>query len=153
MAYASYHVFDGEVMGFEQTGVYRDLFSDPQGSVAYHLTNFHLTSASTTYWPYGRIRSRTGSIDIPFHYIGAYGYYRDTRAFTDTIQGRYYVRARYYTPYFGQWTTVDPLWPQEPAYAYVRGNPINQVDPSGRNPALINSAGTDHGSFISAEDD
>ena len=42
----------------------------------------------------------------------------------------YYFGARYYDSNLGRFTSVDPV-PSEPAYQYVRNNPLNMIDPSG----------------------
>jgi uncharacterized protein RhaS with RHS repeats len=39
--------------------------------------------------------------------------------------------ARYYQPELGRWTQQDPSGQDANAYAYVGGNPVNFVDPSG----------------------
>lgn len=59
-------------------------------------------------------------------YAGRWGYRR-----TDLRHAEQYARRRHPSTTEGRWTTVDPLWPQESAYGYVRGNPVTLVDPSG----------------------
>jgi uncharacterized protein RhaS with RHS repeats len=39
--------------------------------------------------------------------------------------------ARYYQPELGRWTQPDPSGLDANAYAYVGGNPVNFIDPSG----------------------
>jgi RHS repeat-associated protein len=72
----------------------------------------------------------------------------------DTIPGDIhtldYMHARYYSAAMGRFTTVDPSWesadvsrPQSwNRYAYVENDPINKIDPDGRNwvGALIGGA-------------
>ncbi len=52
--------------------------------------NGNITS-ETTYWPFGEIRTQTGTNPSPFGFCGIWGYY--TQANLPT-----YVRARYYRP-------------------------------------------------------
>ena len=55
----------------------------------------------------------------------------------DTDLGLYYLRARYYNPATGRFLSRDPLSGNAkiPAtlhkYLYVRGNPVNRIDPRG----------------------
>lgn len=60
--------------------------------------------------------------------------YRYTGKERDEETGFTYHGARYYAPWLARWTAADPggmidgvNW-----YAYVRGNPVGKVDPSGR---------------------
>ena len=46
----------------------------------------------------------------------------------------YYFGARYYNPNLGKFTSTDPIKDNLP-YAYVSNNPMNLVDPDGKNPA------------------
>ena len=52
--------------------------------------------------------------------------------YLDTTSGLYYLRARWYDPATGQFTSVDALvaLTGEP-YSYAGGNPVNGSDPSG----------------------
>jgi RHS repeat-associated protein len=56
--------------------------------------------------------------------------YRYTGKERDEESGLYYHEARYYAPWFGRWTSCDPLESPNP-YDYGKENPINLVDPSG----------------------
>lgn len=58
----------------------------------------------------------------PWRYAGQY---------EDTTTGLYKMGARYYQPELGRWTQPDPSGLAGNAYAYVGGNPVNFVDPSG----------------------
>ena len=60
----------------------------------------------------------------------------------DSAVGLYYLRARYYRPATGRFWTADPYAGsvQDPPtlnkYMYRRQNPVNRVDPSGRDAIL-----------------
>ena len=59
--------------------------------------------------------------------------YRFTGKERDEESGLYYHGARYYAPWLCRWTAVDPAGMVDGPnlYAYVRGNPVRLVDPSG----------------------
>ncbi len=116
----------------------------PSGSVYYYshdalgstraLTDSSGTSQNTyTYDPYGNLTASTGSVQNNLLFTGQY---------KDSETGFYYLRARYYDPVTAQFMTVDPIVGLTgQRYAYVNGNPINNVDPSGKY-----CAGVTHGS-------
>ena len=80
------------------------------------------------YTPWGEIRNETETVDNPIKYAGEY--YDDE---LDMI----YLRARYYNPQIGRFTSLDieegkisnPL--DMNRYVYCRNNPIKYIDPSG----------------------
>lgn len=81
-----------------------------------------------TYDAYGQLTSKTGTVVTPFGYAHQY---------TDSESGLQYLRARYYDPATAQFITCDPAVAMTIApYAYVAGNPINGVDPTGLFPDL-----------------
>ncbi len=111
------------------------------------------------YWPYGEVRSRTGSTPTKFLFAGTLGYFADGLT-------RLYVRARHYLAQAARWLTADPLWPGRlpaplktvlsvaaprmrtpapPAYGYAWEAPVEYVDSSGRRP--IHSHGEDLPNF------
>ncbi len=111
------------------------------GSWYYYIYNAHgdvvglVNDAGTVvntyeYTPWGEIRSETETIDNPIKYAGEY--YDDE---LDMI----YLRARYYDPQIGRFTSHDieegeissPL--DMNRYVYCKNNPIKYVDPSGEN--------------------
>ncbi|EMS70409.1 RHS repeat-associated core domain-containing protein [Ruminiclostridium cellobioparum] len=62
---------------------------------------------------------------------------RYTGEFYDEETGLYYLRARYYDPYLGRFTTEDSYWGEDDnplslnLYTYCENDPIQYVDPSG----------------------
>ncbi len=62
---------------------------------------------------------------------------RYTGEFYDEETGLYYLRARYYDPYLGRFTTEDSYWGEDDnplslnLYTYCMNDPIQYVDPSG----------------------
>ncbi len=69
-----------------------------------------------------------GCMECRLQWCGSWGYSAIalTRKFLS-----YYVRARHYAAILGNWTSVDPLWPQEMAYGYVENRVMTDSDPSG----------------------
>ncbi|QTY26799.1 RHS repeat-associated core domain-containing protein [Flavobacterium sp. CS20] len=62
----------------------------------------------------------------------------------DEETGLYYFEARYYQPSWSVWLSVDPLaekYPSISPYAYVANNPINAIDPDGREIIWLNWGG------------
>ncbi|OUS16318.1 hypothetical protein A9Q88_07365 [Gammaproteobacteria bacterium 50_400_T64] len=85
------------------------------------------------YSAYGKILAKQEQISQPFTYVGQYGVMTEA----DNL---YYMRARYYDAELGRFISEDPIGFAGGinAYAYVGGNPIGAVDPSG----LIEWTGT-----------
>lgn len=79
--------------------------------------------ATFAYDPYGTLAASTGTITPLLGYAGEY---------TDDETGLIYLRARYYDPETGQFTTRDPLeqLTSQP-YAYANNNPLTYTDPFG----------------------
>ncbi len=102
-----------------------------------------------TYDPWGNVLSESENIDNPIKYAGEY---------YDDELGMIYLRARYYNPQIGRFTSLDieegeiasPL--DMNRYVYCRNNPIKYVDPTGKSaiatavaivgPAVIDAAAT-----------
>ncbi len=112
MPVVNYTTINGQIVCENRGGVKTLFMPDTLGNVI-ETRNMDTgaQTSSTTYWPYGEVRTQTGTNPSPFGFCGVWGYY--TQAGQPT-----YVRARYYRPNLGRWQTVDPLWPWEAAYSY-----------------------------------
>ena len=92
-----------------------------------------LTDASeaiTDTWVYdawGNVLAHAGMTIFPLQFVGMVGYYFDPDTNT------FYIIHRIYEPESGRWWSVDLLWlpNNDNQYIYSRGNPSNQIDPSG----------------------
>ena len=94
------------------------------------------TVNSYAYSPFGVIADQVEAVTQPFKYAGQYGVMSEA-------DGLYYMRARYYDPQVGRFISEDPLGfdgGDLNLYAYAGNNPINFIDPEGKNPWLIGGA-------------
>jgi RHS repeat-associated protein len=123
-----YTTINGEVIAEKRNGVRRLYVPDPLGSTVALLDNTQTQVDTFTYWPYGEVRTSTGTTSPPFQFVGTKGYY------TNGV-GRTYVRARYLHTQKGRWLTEDPIafnsGGDANVYRYVRCNPVSSVDISG----------------------
>ena len=119
----------GGVISENRGGTVSTYVPDPLGSTIGLVDSAGTLTDSWTYWPYGEVRTRTGSNATPFTFLGVLGY------FQDVLNTLFYVRARHLRVDLARWLTVDPLWPSEPGYVYVGGAPTIEADPSGMSQA------------------
>lgn len=132
MAVTTYTTINGVIVHEDRSGTQRYYRPDTLGNTV-ALTDATTATDTMTYWPYGEIRTRTGTNATRFLFVGTLGYSKDGGSGIF-----HYVRARCYQASRGRWATVDPLWPDEPAYEYVANMPVQNIDPSGLTPwALI----------------
>ncbi len=118
-----FHTMNGEIVGESVGGTVRDYLLDPLGSVVATLDSGGLVD-QFEYWPYGELVAEIEEGTAPFLWVGGLGYFRDSDL-------RTYIRAREYRQDLGSWMQLDPLWPSERAFQYVRNRPIRFADPSG----------------------
>ena len=96
--------------------------------------------AQYTYDPWGTLTTTTNpSLPNPYLYCGAWG------VRWDSDLGLYLMGARWYNPATGRFLTKDSYPPdllapltQNP-YQYCENNPVNNVDPTGRDPTAASS--------------
>lgn len=127
MAVVNYTVANGEIIAETRGGV-RSLYTpDPLGSTVALYDSTQTKTDSWVYWPFGEVKTRTGTTATPFQYVGTMGYRQDSSS-------RTYVRARELDVDKGRWMTEDPIgfrgmdWN---LYRYVTSNPTSSVDPYG----------------------
>jgi len=127
MAVTNYDIIAGSILGENTGGTQTDYLTDALGSVSATLSATGSILNEYEYAPYGTQISKTGtSADPDFLWIGSQGY--RTTALT---YASHYVRARTYDSTNGRWTSVDPAWPDLPAYGYASERPVLLTDPSG----------------------
>lgn len=127
MATVRYTVVDGEVIAEKRGGVRRTYVPDPLGSMVALLDNSQTKTDTFSYWPYGEIKTRTGTTATPFQFVGSFGYYRDTARII-------YIRSRSYDPATSAWVTSDanPRYNSVLApHKYANANPSTLIDPDG----------------------
>jgi len=121
---AKYQVVDGQINSEIRDGVRKYYDSDALGST---IALYDVSQAKTdffTYWPFGEVRTQAGSTPTKYKHNGTYGCREQTNYGV-------YIRVRVLLTKDGRWITVDPLWPNESAFAYVRNNPSSRMDFAG----------------------
>ncbi|MBF0103151.1 MAG: RHS repeat protein, partial [Desulfobacterales bacterium] len=110
-------------------GSYYTYHYDPTGNtIAMTDANQNMVN-QYAYTPYGKV-NELETVDNPFKYNGNFGIMAEDN-------GLYFMRARFYHPDMMRFISQDKKWgsvtnPQSlNLYAYVQGNPVMGVDPSG----------------------
>ena len=111
--------------------------SDHLGSTSYITDDKANITQYDAYLPYGEllVDEHSSSEDLPYKFNG--------KQF-DEETGLYYYGARYMNPVTSLWYGVDPLaekFPNIGAYVYCHGNPINMIDPDGKDDYKLNKNG------------
>ncbi|MCE7990204.1 MAG: hypothetical protein DYG89_54375 [Caldilinea sp. CFX5] len=110
---------------------------DPTGQVV----------ARQSYHPFGQANQQAGAPAADYTYTGKE---------LDEGIGLYYYGARYYDPVVGRFISADPLYFAQPEtdladpqalnlYAYVRNNPIRNIDPDGEDVVIAYGVGDQEG--------
>jgi len=108
------------------SGTTRTIYhADGLGSTRAMSDSSQVVTESSTYDAYGNAVAAYGTAPN-FGYVGQYRYYTDAT-------GLHYLKARYYDPVAGRFLSRDPIGYRGSSnlYAYVSGNPVSDVDPSG----------------------
>ncbi|WOI21621.1 SpvB/TcaC N-terminal domain-containing protein [Nonlabens ulvanivorans] len=124
-------VVEGIVNSYAHNAEWIDAYwyhPDHLGSSSY-ITNMNgVVTQHMEYLPFGEtlVEEHQNSYNVPYKFNGKE---------LDGETGNYYYGARYYNPKFSQWLSVDPLaekYYSYSSYAYTLNNPINYIDPDGR---------------------
>mgnify|MGYP000913302457 CR=1 FL=1 len=126
----TYVTVHGRLREETRGGVTTRYLGDTLGNVIKTTDTSGNVTSTTTYWPFGEVRTQTGTNPSPWGFCGVWGY------LTDAVS-RMYVRARHYRADTSRWLTVDRLWPSESAYGYCHNLPTLLIDLSGENPVCI----------------
>jgi RHS repeat-associated protein len=102
MGTVCYTVVNGQVMSENRDGVERDYLSDSLGNTLALVDSTGTKTDTFSYFPSGKVASRTGTTPTPFQWAGGHGYYRDNST-------RTHVRARNFYVNLGRWSTQDPM--------------------------------------------
>jgi RHS repeat-associated protein len=125
---ASYVLGDDELLAQARSGAVSYYLEDGQGNVRLLTDGNGAVTDRYTYDAYGNLLSSQGSTVNPYRYTGQY---------FDSLTGLYDLRARYYDPTTGRFTSADTADvsldnPTElNRYLYVDSNPVNAIDPTG----------------------
>jgi RHS repeat-associated protein len=117
--------------GGSQSPLIRYQFGDHLGSPSLELNGSGQIISYEEYHPYGTTSFQTtrSAAEVSLKRYRYAGQERDEET------GFAYHTARYYAPWLGRWVSCDPLTPSVDgtnSYLFVRGNPVNRVDPNGR---------------------
>ncbi len=69
----AYTVVNGQLLSEDRAGVKRDYVPDPLGSTVALLDNTQTQTDTWSQWPYGEVRTRTGTNVRPFQCVGTLG--------------------------------------------------------------------------------
>jgi RHS repeat-associated protein len=119
------NVFSGaidEPLASKTNDANRLLYADHLGSITAVVQDSTLRQ-EYKYGPYGQTLSGSSKDSVPFRYTGRE---KDTGSL-------YYYRARYYSTAMQRFVSPDPIGLDGGVnlYAYVEGDPVNNVDPTG----------------------
>jgi RHS repeat-associated protein len=115
------------VFGTNKTGYFH---YDGLGSVVNVTSSTGTTWWTYTYFPFGVVRAETKNNNQALDNVLRFaGEYRES-------SGLYYLRARYYDPGIGRFTSPDAMrqgldMPYQATCAYANNNPVRYVDPLG----------------------
>ncbi|MCI5115755.1 MAG: RHS repeat-associated core domain-containing protein [Candidatus Electrothrix sp. AX1] len=118
------------LLELHQGGQHYAYLYDGKGNVDGLIDDAEAMVAGYVYSPFGRLLTKTGTLDQPFRF--------STKAF-DEQTGLAYYGYRFYWPSVGRWINRDPIGEAGGInlYGFVGNDPVNWIDPNGENPLLI----------------
>ena len=125
-----YATVNGVLVEEDRGGAVTCYVSDTLGSVVKTTDAAGAVTSTASYWPFGEVRTSTGTNPSPWGFVGTLGYYKDALA-------KLYVRMRILRTDLAGWMSADPLWPEEAAYQYCIDSPVLVTDPSGLAPSCL----------------
>jgi RHS repeat-associated protein len=139
----AYYYMAGKRIGLSMNGAISYLASDGLGTATVTLSSSGTATAAQLFAPYGGVRYSSGTMPTMYGFTGQR---------SDSASGLDYYGARYYDPLVGQFTSGDSVVPGGgfdlwglSRYAYVGGNPIIRVDPTGHIQETGEGGGCDPG--------
>lgn len=136
---ANYYTVEGMIVADDVAGTRTDYLADSSGSVVATASQTASIVNTFVYKPFGELLATGAKRQPPFLWLGTWGYRKERGKGADV-----YVRTRHYGTSFGQWSSVDPLWPWEPPYTYAMQNPTTYADPSGLAPCKLFASPTEN---------
>lgn len=130
MSVTNYLTADGSILYENRAGTEHDYVADQLGSTTALLDRTQSQTDTFAYWPYGEQRTRDGSTQTPFTFVGGIGYAQDASGI--------YIRRRTLAPLLGRWLQRDPLLEDRTPYSYCRCSPGTLTDYSGAHPVRPN---------------
>jgi RHS repeat-associated protein len=125
----TYYYANGLRFAMAVNGITSYLALDSLGSANVTLDASGNVVAQLLYAPYGAARFSSGTMPTDRGFTGQ---------IADSTSGLDYYGARYYDPIAGQFASADTMLPGNgfdvwglSRYAYVEGNPVNRLDPTG----------------------
>ncbi len=133
-AITRYYIHGQGMLAFVEGSTAYTYHHDAVGNTVAVTDGSGVVKNAYAYTSYGRVTNKTEAVAQPFQFAGQFGVMTETN-------GLLYMRARYYDPKIGRFLSEDPAGFDGGLnlYAYVGGNPVMGVDPTGLCEASWNS--------------